>query len=221
MGMEKLIPKAEHLGVFLRLLARSATGQPVTTYSAHFHRPKAGEEMHIVIVDNGRTVQLGREDFRRSLHCIRCGACMNTCPVYRRSGGHSYEATVPGPIGSILSPGFDLKKHSSFPFASTLCGSCSDVCPVKIDIHTQLFKWRQIIAKEGHLPWSKRMAMRFTGWLFAHPTLYRMAGRWGRRVLRLMPRSVVYGPWNEWGKARELPTPPRQSFGEWYKKNRS
>ncbi|RZK32919.1 MAG: lactate utilization protein, partial [Hymenobacter sp.] len=135
MGIEKLLPRLSDLGVFTRLLARSATGQPVTTYTSHYTRPVPGREMHVIIVDNGRTQQLGRPDFRASLKCIRCGACMNTCPVYRRSGGHSYDFTVPGPIGSILSPNIDLKKHSTLPFASTLCGSCTDVCPVKIDIH--------------------------------------------------------------------------------------
>ncbi len=220
MGIEKIIPKAEHLGVFLRLLARSATGQPITSFSSHFHGPKPGSEMHIVIVDNGRTEQLGREDFRKSLNCIRCGACMNTCPVYRRSGGHSYGYTVPGPIGSILSPGKDLKKYSTLPFASTLCGSCSDVCPVKIDIHTQLYKWRQIIAKEHQLPWSKRQAMKIAGYMFAHPKLYRFAGKAGRAMLRMMPRTLVYGPWNAWGKQRDLPEPPKESFRDWYIKNR-
>ncbi|RMG75375.1 MAG: lactate utilization protein, partial [Bacteroidetes bacterium] len=219
MGMEKLIPRASDLGVFLRLLARSATGQPITTYTSHYHRPRPGTEMHIVIVDNGRSEQLGREDFRRSLHCIRCGACMNTCPVYRRSGGHAYGSTVPGPIGSILSPGLDLKKHSSLPFASTLCGSCSDVCPVKIDIHTQLYKWRQIIAKEGHLETSKQVGMKAAGWLLARPRLYRLAGRLGRWALRRLPRWMIYHRLNPWGQSRELPPPPRQSFQDWYKKH--
>ncbi|MEM8891245.1 MAG: lactate utilization protein B, partial [Bacteroidota bacterium] len=144
MGLEKVIPRLKDLGVFTRLLARSATGQPITIYTSHHLKPKPGGEMHIVIVDNGRSEQLGREDFRNSLKCIRCGACMNTCPIYRRSGGHSYDYTVPGPIGSILTPGKDLKKYSDLPLASSLCGSCSDVCPVKIDIHQQLYKWRQI-----------------------------------------------------------------------------
>src|SRR5690606_2399439 len=118
LGIEKLIPKAADLGVFLRLLARSATGQPITTYSTHFHGPQprpSGEvgELHIVLVDNGRSEILASDDFRRSLNCIRCGACMNTCPVYRRSGGHSYNNTVPGPIGSILAPSQDAAKHST------------------------------------------------------------------------------------------------------------
>ncbi|MFN3404277.1 MAG: lactate utilization protein B, partial [Cytophagaceae bacterium] len=112
MGIEKLIPKQEHLGYFLRMLARSATGQPITVYSSYYTGPETGKEMHIILVDMGRSEQLGREDFRKSLYCIRCGACMNTCPVYRRSGGHSYNHTIPGPIGSILSPGVDLKKHA-------------------------------------------------------------------------------------------------------------
>ncbi len=221
MGIEKLIPKVEHLGVFLRLLARSATGQPITAYSSHFRTPRPGCEMHIVLVDNGRTELLGRPDFRKSLNCIRCGACMNTCPIYRRSGGHSYDYTIPGPIGSILSPNIDMRKHSSLPFASTLCGSCSDVCPVKIDIHTQLYKWRQIIAKEGHLPASKRWSMRMAGWLMAHPTLFRLSGKVGRRILSILPRQLVYGRWNEWGKAREMPPPPAQSFHDWYLNNRN
>ncbi len=218
MGIEKLIPKVEHLGVFLRLLARSATGQPITVYSSHFHQPRPGGELHVVLVDNGRTELLGKPDFRRSLHCIRCGACMNTCPIYRRSGGHSYDATIPGPIGSILSPNLDMKKHSSLPFASTLCGSCSNVCPVKIDIHTQLYKWRQVIAKEGHLPAAKGISMRAAGWLFAHPRLYRWVGWFGRKVLSIVPRSILYHSANVWGRGRELPTPPPQSFREWYLK---
>jgi L-lactate dehydrogenase complex protein LldF len=220
MGIEKLIPKLEHLGVFLRLLARSATGQPITTYSSHFLKPNKGSEMHIVIVDNGRTEQLGRKDFRKSLHCIRCGACMNTCPVYRRSGGHSYGFTVPGPIGSILSPNINLKEHSTLPFASTLCGSCSDVCPVKIDIHEQLYKWRQIIAKEGQVPALKAQGLKFLNRILSNPTLYRIAGRSGRSLLKITPKFLVNNPLNIWTKQREMPEPPKESFREWYVKNR-
>ncbi|MCB0633401.1 MAG: lactate utilization protein [Lewinella sp.] len=220
MGIEKVIPRAEDLGVFTRLLARSATGQPITVYTSHHHKPKPGGEMHIIIVDNGRTRQLGRPDFRKSLACIRCGACMNTCPIYRRSGGHSYGYTIPGPIGSILTPGIDLKKHKDLPFASTLCGSCADVCPVKIDIHHQLYKWRQLVTEEKQQPASKSMAMGLTSWLFRHPLLFRTAGKMGRVALKIAPRFMVYNRWNAWGKDRELPAPPKQSFGEWYKKNR-
>ncbi len=152
MGIEKLIPRAQDLSVFTRLLARSATGQPITTYTSHFHGPKAGGQLHIVLVDNGRSGIRASREFFRSLHCIRCGACMNTCPVYRRSGGHSYSTTVPGPIGSILAPANDPKEHHSLPFACTLCGSCTDVCPVKIDIHHQLLTWRQELAQMKLVP---------------------------------------------------------------------
>ena len=220
MGIEKLIPRAEHLGVFLRLLARSASGQALSVYTSHFHRPREGAELHVVLVDNGRTAMLGREAFRNALKCIRCGACINTCPIYRRSGGHSYGATVPGPIGSILSPGSDPKTHSTLPFASTLCGSCSDVCPVKIDIHKQLFQWRQVLAEGGHVAPSKRRGMRFAGRVFARPRTYRVAGRLARWALRRFPRFLIYGRWNRWGRARDLPEPPRQSFRDWYLKNR-
>lgn len=216
MGIEKIIPRQEHLGVFLRMLARNATGQPITTFSSHFIKPRDGQELHIVIVDNNRSEQLGRADFRKSLYCIRCGACMNTCPVYRRSGGHSYSYIIPGPIGSILSPGVDLKKHSSMPFASTLCGSCTDVCPVKIDIHHQLYKWRQIIAEEGDFPLSKKISMKMMGFLLAHPGLYRIAGKIGRNAVAIMPRFILYSKINAWGIKREIPAAPTQSFREWY-----
>ena len=153
LGIEKLIPRAADLGVFLRLLARSATGQPITTYSTHFHGPREpGCQLHIVLVDNGRSSILATDEFRRSLNCIRCGACMNTCPVYRRSGGHSYGSTVPGPIGSILAPSQDASQHKALPFACSLCGSCDDVCPVKIDLHLQLYAWRHELVDRGLLP---------------------------------------------------------------------
>jgi len=219
MGFEKIIPKAEHLSVFLRLLARSATGQPVTTYNSHFKKPLPGKEMHIVIVDNGRSRQLGREDFRNSLKCIRCGACFNTCPVYRRSGGHSYHTAVAGPIGSILTPNLDMRAHADLPFASTLCGSCTNVCPVKIDIHDQLWKWRQVLAAEGHVSWTKRVSMGMAAFVLSRPALYRMAGRLGRGVLKTMPWLAEHR-WNPWSKARALPEPPAESFRDWYLRNR-
>lgn len=220
MGIEKIIPKFEHLGVYTRLLARSATGQLSTTYTSHFHKPRPGQELHVIIVDNGRTEQLGRPDFRASLKCIRCGACMNTCPVYRRSGGHSYDYTVPGPIGSILSPNVDLKKHSTLPFASTLCGSCSDVCPVKIDIHVQLYKWRQIIGEQKEMPAGKRLGMKALAKILARPKLYARLGRVARKVLANTPHAISHATAvNPWAIARELPEPPKQSFREWYAAN--
>ena len=217
MGIEKIIPKEAHLGVFLRLLARSATGQPITTYSSHFNKPSEGTEIHIVIVDNGRTEQLSREEFRSSLSCIRCGACMNTCPIYRRSGGHSYDATIPGPIGSILSPGMDMKKHSSLPFASTLCGSCSNVCPVKINIHEQLYAWRQIIVKEQKQPIIKKSILKVTGAVLARPKLYSFMGKSVRFMLKYAPKFMIYSKLNAWGKSRDLPEVKEGNFDQWYK----
>lgn len=218
MGIEKLVPRAEDLGVFTRLLARSATGQHVTVYTSHFSRPRTGAELHVVLVDNGRTEQLSRPDFWRSLKCIRCGACLNTCPIYRRSGGHSYDATIPGPIGAILSPGKDLKQHSDLPFASTLCGSCSDVCPVKIDIHEQLYRWRQIVAQAGHLPAGKRLGMRMAGWVLRSPGRFAWAGALGRRLIALTPAWLTRRM--PWGRDREWPAPAKQRFSAWYKQNR-
>ncbi len=221
MGLEKLIPRAKNLGVFLRLLARSATGQPITTYSSHFHGPRPGGELHIVIVDNGRSALLGSSDFRRSLHCIRCGACMNTCPVYRRSGGHSYQSTVPGPIGSILAPMRDAKTYSSLPSACSLCGSCTDVCPVKIDLHHQLLTWRRELTHRGLLPWSKRMAMKLTSFVFRHPRLYRWAGYFARCIVPRLPRWMIYHRFNAWGRQRELPKFPTTSFREQYQRRKN
>ncbi|MCJ7756573.1 MAG: lactate utilization protein [Gillisia sp.] len=218
MGFEKIIPQRKHLGVFLRLLARSATGQPITTYSSHFKKPADGKEIHIVIVDNGRSTQLGREDFRNSLKCIRCGACMNTCPVYRRSGGHSYHNAVAGPIGSILAPNLDMSKNADLPFASTLCGSCTNVCPVKIDIHEQLYKWRQKLVKEGYTPTAKTIAMKAMSSVLANPVIFDFAGKTGRFVMKKAP-GLVNNSFNPWYKQREMPAPPEESFREWYKKN--
>jgi len=219
MGFEKLIPKAEHLSVFLRLLARSATGQPITTYSSHFHKPRPNQEMHVVIVDNGRSKQLGREDFRNSLKCIRCAACFNTCPVYRRSGGHSYHTAVAGPIGSILNPNLDMKANADLPFASTLCGSCSNVCPVKINIHEQLWKWRQVIVSEGYVATGKKAGMKGASFLFSNPKMYRLIGKVGRWSMRAFP-LMINNKANPWFKQREMPEAPKESFRDWYLKNK-
>src|SRR4051794_543568 len=214
MGIEKLIPRAADLGIFLRLLARSATGQPITTYSSHFHGPRPGGELYIVLVDNQRSELLGSIDFRRSLNCIRCGACFNTCPVYRRSGGHSYGVTVGGPIGSILNATLEPAQHKSLPYACSLCGSCSDVCPVKIDIHQQLFISRRQLASFGLVPKGKRFSIRLAAIVLNRPWLYRIAGRAARFALRVAPRLLIYSRLNVWGKQRELPSPPKKTFRE-------
>ncbi len=205
MGLEKVIPKRKHLGVFTRMLARSATGQSITVYTSHFRKPKQNGEMHIIIVDNGRSERLKKEDFWTSLKCIRCGACMNTCPIYRRSGGHSYGYTIPGPIGAILTPNLDLEKYSDLPFASTLCGSCSDVCPVKIDIHNQLYKWRQVIGKNNVLPKTKTIAMGMAGKILENPKLFRWVFKIGKIALKIVPDFIIYNRWNNWGKGRKMP----------------
>lgn len=222
MGIEKLIPRTKDLGVFLRLLARSATGQPITTYSTHFHGPRDEScEMHLVLVDNGRSEILGSDDFRRSLSCIRCGACMNTCPVYRRSGGHSYNNTVPGPIGSILAPASDPEKHATLPYACSLCGSCTDVCPVKINIHEQLYTWRSKIVLKGLLPSSKRLSMKMAGIVLSRPWLFNLSGKLARFWLPKLPRFLTYNKLNTWGQQRELPVAPKSSFREQFRKRKS
>lgn len=219
MGFEKIIPERKHLGVFLRLLARSATGQPITTYSSHFKRPLKNKELHIIIVNNGRTTQLGREDFRNSLKCIRCGACMNTCPVYRRSGGHSYHTAIAGPIGSILAPNLDMEKYKDLPFASTLCGSCTNVCPVKIDIHQQLYKWRQVIVKNGYTGKSKTIAMKGMAFTLSSSGRFDFAGKSMRLMLKYVPLAIN-NQLNPWYKNREMPEVPKESFKKWYQQNR-
>ncbi|MEX2233874.1 MAG: lactate utilization protein B [Cyclobacteriaceae bacterium] len=219
MGLEKLIPKKKHLSVFLRVLARSAIGTPITIYSSHYKKPRPGQEMHVILVDAGRSRQLGRVDFRDSLKCIKCGSCMNTCPVYRKGGGLSYHNTITGPIGAILAPNLDMKRHADLPFASTLCGSCSNVCPVKINIHDQLYKWRQVIVKEGYAPKSKTVSMNVMAGTFASPGLFRSAGKIGRWLLKNFP-FTVNNKLNPWFKQREMPKPPSQSFSEWYGKNK-
>ena len=219
MGFEKVIPKFNHLSIFLRLLARSATGQPITTYSSHFHKPRVGQQMHIIIVDNGRSNQLARPDFRNSLKCIRCAACFNTCPVFRRSGGHSYRNAVAGPIGSILAPNINMRENADLPFASTLCGSCSNVCPVKIDIHQQLWKWRQVLMEEGYVKPSKKIGMKLINLIFTKPKIYRLVGKVTRILMRRLPFSISNGL-NPWYKQREMPRAPKNSFREWYLKNK-
>jgi L-lactate dehydrogenase complex protein LldF len=219
-GIEKIIPRAADLAVFLRLLARSATGQAVTVYSSHVHAPREGQQLHVVLVDNGRTNQLAREEFWTSLKCIRCGACMNTCPIYRRSGGHSYGSTVPGPIGSVLTPGLDLERYASLPFASTLCGSCTAVCPVKIDLDAQLFRWRQRVVQGGHVSAAKKAAMKTSVRVFDHPRLFRAAGAVARLGLRILPAWLARLAAGPWGRTRDLPPPPSTSFRAWYRSNR-
>lgn len=217
-GIEKLIPRVCDLAVFIRLLARSATGQPITTYTSHFNGPIPDGELHIVLVDNGRSGFRRSDRFRHALHCIRCGACINTCPVYRRSGGYSYGSTIPGPIGSVLGPLRDTKQYYSLPYACSLCASCTDVCPVKIPLDSLLLTWRGEIVARRHLPWKKRMAMKFAGIVLRNTWLYNLSGKMARWFVPLLPRWMVYNRLNVWGKHRELPEFPKRSFRELYRK---
>src|ERR1700733_11627807 len=219
-GIEKIIPCIEHLGVFVRLLSRSALGSPMTQYTSHFRAPRRGGEMHIVLVDNGRTARLGMAEFWTSLKCIRCGACMNTCPVYRRSGGLSYGATYSGPIGLILDPAFDRRKYSALPFSPSLNGSCSNVCPVKINIHEQIFAWRKWMSETHEIPLVKTAMMKAAGELLSHPALYRVAITAADSALRHLPKFLIYNPMNTWTLGREMPEAPRQTFHSWWKKHR-
>jgi L-lactate dehydrogenase complex protein LldF len=206
------------------LLARSATGQPITTYTSHFRGPRPPspetQELHIVIVDNGRSPLLARPAFREALACIRCGACLNTCPVYRRSGGHSYGTTIPGPIGSVLEPSRDPAAHAELPHACSLCGSCSDVCPVQIPLHHQLLAWRGELASAGHHPRWRRWGLGLVGTLFAWPAGYRFLGHWGRALARRLPSARLDSMLAPWTRQRTLPAFPKHSFRELYRRRR-
>ena len=218
MGIEKIIPQQKHLGIFTRLLARSATGQEITTYTSHFKSPKSGGQMHIILVDNGRSNMLNKNEIT-ALKCIRCGACMNTCPVYRRSGGHSYGSLIPGPIGSVLAPVKDEKEHADLPFACTLCGSCTNVCPAQVDLDKQLYSLRQKITQNGNAPKLMNYAMKIAGRVLASSFLYDFSGKMARIAVKYLPRFILYSKLNIWAQKRELPKVPEYSFKEWYKKN--
>jgi L-lactate dehydrogenase complex protein LldF len=145
---------------------------------------------------------------------------MNTCPVYRRSGGLSYGATYSGPIGLIIDPTFNARKYSNLPFASTLNGSCSNVCPVKINIHEQIYAWRRELVKRHEVPFTKKAAMKAAGELLSRPAAYRAAVAAANVALAHLPRFVIYNGLNAWGKNREVPQPPKQTFHSWYQANR-
>ncbi|MDK2046300.1 lactate utilization protein B [Aliarcobacter butzleri] len=217
MGIEKIIPRLEDLSVFTRLLARSATGQPITSYTSHFHGSVEGGKMHVIIVDNKRSQFLSSQKNKKALNCIRCGACMNTCPVYRRSGGHSYEYVIPGPIGSILGSARHPQLHNSLPFACTLCGSCTNVCPVKIDLDSQLYSLRQDLGEADLIDSKKKMAMKVTTWFMSKPILFDFLGKTARFIVPKLPNFIVYNKANAWGKQRDLPKFPKKSFKEMFK----
>ncbi|NRA03866.1 MAG: lactate utilization protein [Myxococcales bacterium] len=218
MGIEKLIPTHDDLAVFLRLLARSATGQAITAYSTVHTGPVTGRELHVVLVDNGRSRLLADRAHRQSLACIRCGACLNTCPVYRRSGGHAYGLTIPGPIGQAQSPVLGgLGADPELPFASSLCGSCSAVCPVRIDLHGQLLAWRRERPGYG---WIARLGLRLAAAAFRSATLYRLAARLLRAAWPRLSRPGRFNPAGRWLSSRELPPHPGPGFREQFLRRR-
>jgi L-lactate dehydrogenase complex protein LldF len=219
-GIEKIIPGTDELAVFIRLLTRSATGERITQYTSHFAKPREGGEMHIVLVDNGRSQRLADERFWPSLKCIRCGACMNTCPVYRRSGGLSYGATYMGPIGIITMPAADILRYRELPFASTINGSCSNVCPVHIDIHEQIYQWREVMDDHGQFSTTKKAAMKVAGKLLSHPRAFRAAAESGMAALKVLPHFALYNRFNAWGRHRDVPEPPKETFHQWYARTR-
>ena len=218
-GLEKLIPNRKSLGVFVRLLARSATGQPVTTYTSHYRRPREGGETHIIIVDNGRSDTIGNVNHIQTLKCIRCGACMNTCPVYRRSGGYSYTYFIPGPIGINLGMLRSPEEYADNLSACSLCFSCNEVCPVKIDLGNQIYKWRQKLDAMGKADPVKKLMSTGMKYLFTHPPLFRTGLRLAP-VVNHFPRFLLYNGLNDWGKGREMPRFAKESFAEMWRKGK-
>ena len=218
-GMEKIVPDRDALGVFTRLLARSGTGQPITTYTSHYRKPRKGGELHIIIVDNGRSRILADQEHVKALNCLRCGACMNTCPVYRRSGGYSYTYFIPGPIGINLGMLKDPVKYSDNVSACSLCLSCSNVCPVKIDLGEQIYRWRQDLDKMGKASTEKKIMSGGMKFLMERPKLFNTALMFAP-VVNNMPRFMIYNALNAWGKGRELPAFAKQSFNEMWKSNK-
>jgi len=214
MGIEKIIPSAQSLGVFTRLLARSATGQAVTTYTSHYSAPEEGARMVVVIVDNGRSGLLAGEE-SPILSCIRCGSCMNTCPVYRRSGGHSYGSVVPGPIGTLLAYSRDGERYSSLPFACTLCASCTMVCPAKVPLHDTIYRVRKS-AIETPTYTGKRKALSLIYALLRYRPLYLTAMTLYGWAVKYLPRNLLYSGYNVWGRDRDMPEPARRSFSRIY-----
>jgi L-lactate dehydrogenase complex protein LldF len=223
MGIEKVIPRFSDLEVFLQLLPRSGTGQHLTTYQSLLTGPDpAGQgprELHVVLLDNGRSRIVADEVMRSTLACIRCGACLNACPVYQVIGGHAYGSVYPGPIGAILTPQLaGMHSAGTLPFASSLCGACKDVCPVKIDIPSLLLELRHraVEGERGAAPvrsrWLERVAWRTWAWCTAGPRRFRFATALARlgEKLPLLPRLV--GPLRAWRSSRELPKLARRPF---------
>lgn len=223
-GIEKMLPSIDYLPVFLNLLPRSGTGQKLTSYTHLIEGVTPGKKLYVILLDNGRSNVLKDKSAWSALHCIRCGACMNNCPVYRRVGGWAYGWVYPGPIGSILTPHLiGLKKAGKLPFASSLCGACSEACPVKIDIPHQLIHLRYRAANEPSSMNSLYERLTWTGfaWFMAGPLRYKLA----MLGVRIGVRLAKFLPWHPdklgaWTRGRELPKVPGPDFRSWWRQNR-
>ena len=229
-GMEKVIPSLQDLSIFLRLLPRSATGQRLTSYVSMVTGPRRSEdedgpeEFHLVLVDNGRSRLLADPDLREALYCIRCGACLNICPVYGKIGGHAYGWVYPGPIGAIVSPTLvGMKEAKDLPHASSLCGACREVCPIKINIPRMLLHLRHRLAEspsdaENSSTLAERQAAQGYAWLMSNPAALSAAGRVGKivqkpfssegRIVKRVSLPLV----SRWTAARDMPTLAGRSF---------
>jgi L-lactate dehydrogenase complex protein LldF len=218
LGIEKLVPSFADLEIFLQLLPRSSTGERMNPYTSLWTGVTDGDgpqEFHVVLLDNGRTRVLADEVGRQALHCIRCSACLNVCPVYARTGGHAYGSVYPGPIGAILTPQLrGVENAKSLPYASSLCGACYEVCPVKIDIPSVLLHLRARAPKRR----DERAVMRTLARVFGSARLYERAQRLARLAgpaARRLP-----GPLAQWTKTRDLPPVARETFREWWERER-
>jgi L-lactate dehydrogenase complex protein LldF len=225
LGIEKLVPSFTDLEVFLQLLPRSSTGERMNPYTSLWTGVAAGDgpqELHVVLLDNGRTNVLRDEVGRQALHCIRCSACLNVCPVYSRTGGHAYGSVYPGPIGAILTPQLvGIENAASLPFASSLCGACYEVCPVKIDIPTVLLHLRAQAVRAKAAP-AERAAMGAVARVFGHARMFAAA----QRIARIVQRPLVRGgairrlppPLAAWTRTRDLRPVATESFREWWRR---
>ena len=223
MGIEKVIPKWRDLEVMLQLLPRSATGERMNPYTSLWtgvHPGDGPQEFHLVLLDAGRTRVLADPHGRDALRCIRCSACLNVCPVYSRTGGHAYGSVYPGPIGAILSPQlFGTEAAGSLPWASSLCGACYEVCPVKIDIPSQLVRLRERVVSEQHRRSPESLTMKVLARVFGSRRGYQL----GQRLARLGQGPFArlrLGPLAGWTATRELPEVPRRSFRRWWERRR-
>ena len=221
MGLEKVIPRQSDLPLFIRLLSRSALGLDMTQYTSHYHGPRKGQEMHIVILDNGRSKRLTSPDYWEVLKCIRCGACMNTCPVFRRTSGISYDATYMGPIGIVLEPSYDLHRYARLPYSCTHCGSCGNVCPVKVPIPNYVFYWRTEIVEHHEDELIHRLEESGMALVLRNATNLSHAEKLGLWALRTLPKWLLNSPANPWAKDHANPDPPKETFREYYKRTKN